>query len=107
MRSATRLVAMLTLLGGGVVLCACDPPAVTIASQRDRSVRYKDIRDGKGREALEGTQIACHYRGYLPDGEKFMDTRKLGRGKAHVWNVGDGTVIAGIDIAVRGMKPGG
>jgi peptidylprolyl isomerase len=36
-----------------------------------------------------------------------MDTRKLGRGKAHVWNVGDGTVIAGIDIAVRGMKPGG
>lgn len=36
-----------------------------------------------------------------------MDTRKKGRGKPHTWRLGDGSVITGIDTAVRGMKSGG
>lgn len=91
----------------GAMGVSCEKPEVAIAGQRDRTVRFTDIRVGNGNEAVEGTQIACHYRGYLPDGTEFMNTRKTGRGRAHVWNVGDGSVIMGIDIAVRGMRPGG
>ena len=107
MRIWRILISFVCLTVISLSMVSCDKPEFAIAGQRDRSVRYTDIKVGSGSEAVEGKQVACHYRGYLPDGEEFMNTRKMGRGKAHVWRIGDGTVIMGIDVAVRGMKPGG
>ena len=58
-------------------------------------VMYKDIKIGKGDEALLGSTVVVHYNGYLTDGTKFDSSRDKGE------------VIEGWDNGVFGMKVGG
>ncbi len=67
-------------------------------------LKVRDIRKGSGLEAKAGYLVRVHYRGMLPDGTEILNTRSR---TSHQWRVGDGTVIAGIDRAVVGMRPGG
>ena len=67
-------------------------------------LKTKDIRKGSGLAAEEGSLVRVHYVGKLPDGKQIVSTRS---NMAHQWRVGDQTVIAGMDRAVRGMRPGG
>ena len=84
---------------------ACDGPDVPLAMARDRQMTMRDVKQGMGTAIGEGSRIEAHYEGRFPDGEVFMSTRKSG--KPHAWTVGDGSVIAGMDEAVRGMRRGG
>lgn len=100
-RAALRLACALCL----ALACAgCDRAEVAITQGRNRGVKIQTTRAGDGPAAREGSQVRVHYKGYLPDGSLFMNTRD--NGKPHVWNIGDGTVILGMDMGVRGMRVG-
>ncbi len=93
----------LALCCGGLALEAgCKP--VDITAPRRPRVYVRTIKEGLGAPAQEGQLVEVHYVGKLPDGTVFMDTHK--KGSPHPWRIGDHTVIAGMDMAVRGMKPG-
>lgn len=95
------------LASAGITTCiiagACQERSVQV--KLDGAVKTTDIREGKGMEAEEGSAVAVAYRGYLPDGEVLVDTYR--DNKVHKFVIGDGTVIPGLDRAVRGMKEGG
>jgi len=90
------------LLGAGVAWPGCE--RVDIQGPRSPKIRVRTIKAGAGAPAQEGQLVEIHYVGKLPDGTVFMDTHK--KGSPHPWRIGDHTVIAGMDMAVRGMKPG-
>ena len=68
-------------------------------------VMYKDIKIGKGDEALLGSTVVVHYNGYLTDGTKFDSSRD--KGEPFEFTLGQGEVIEGWDNGVFGMKVGG
>ena len=53
----------------------------------------------------EGSLITTHYSVKLPDGTTVINTERDGR--SHTFRVGDGTVVEGMDLLVRGMRVGG
>lgn len=77
---------------------------VRITGHRAPRIRIKTIKAGVGARAREGQMVEAHYIGKLPDGTVFMNTRD--KGSPHIWRLGDGTVIAGMNLAVEGMRPG-
>ncbi len=68
-------------------------------------IQTKDIKQGVGLTAKKGSGVSVRYRVKGEDGHVIIDTYK--QGKTHKFNVGDDTVIVGLDLAVIGMKPGG
>lgn len=72
-----------------------------------RAPEVKILADepGAGVAVREGKTVTAHYIGRLPDGSAFLDTRA--KGGPESWEVGAGTVIAGMDEAVLGMRAGG
>ena len=107
-RSGTCLraaAASLVIVLSGAPLGACANDDLPITRGRNRDIQITEVRDGQGPAARDGREISVHYVGMMPDGEVFMTTRRNAR--PHTWIVGDGTVIAGMDIAVRGMAKGG
>jgi FKBP-type peptidyl-prolyl cis-trans isomerase FkpA len=68
-------------------------------------LEFEDLRPGTGRPAENGSYVEVHYRATLPSGRVIIDTYALR--EAHKFTVGDGTVIPGMDAAVRGMRSGG
>jgi peptidylprolyl isomerase len=68
-------------------------------------VMYKDLKVGKGDEALLGTTVVVHYNGYLTDGTKFDSSRD--NGEPFSFTLGKGEVVEGFDDGVFGMKVGG
>lgn len=99
---AVLLVCTVTVaLTGGLAGCGDD---VVVVGHRAPKIRSKTIKKGFGASAKEGQMVGVHYVGKLPDGKVFMDTHS--KGSPHIWRIGDGTVIVGMDMAVRGMKPG-
>ena len=64
-----------------------------------------DIKRGDGVPARQDNEVEVHYTVALPDGKVIIDTRA--KGKSHRFRIGDGTVIPGMDQAVRGMRVGG
>lgn len=68
-------------------------------------VRYKELKIGKGDEALLGSTVVVHYTGYLTDGTKFDSSHD--RDKPLEFTLGKGEVIEGFDDGVFGMKEGG
>jgi hypothetical protein len=61
---------------------------------------YTDILPGDGVEVAAGDSVEIGIQGWLPDGTRIDST-------VAVLRVGAGDVIAGIDAALPGMKPGG
>lgn len=77
----------------------------TIYVRIDRGVNFKDVRVGKGLAVEEGDFVEVHYTVSLPKGKRIIDTRENGR--SHRFTVGDGSVLRGLDVSVRGMRSGG
>jgi peptidylprolyl isomerase len=71
----------------------------------DTGLEYYEVVEGEGPEALPGQQVSVHYTGWLEDGTKFDSS--LDRGSPFVFQLGAGSVIAGWDEGVAGMKVGG
>jgi FKBP-type peptidyl-prolyl cis-trans isomerase len=94
---------VLGLAALGAVSAGCTDR--TVYMRIDRGVHYTDVRVGKGAGAQPGDFIELHYTAKLPDGKRIADTRENGR--SHQFTVGDGSVIRGLDAAVRGMRVGG
>jgi peptidylprolyl isomerase len=68
-------------------------------------LKYHDFTVGDGAEATAGRQVVVHYTGWLTDGTKFDSS--LDRGQPFDFQLGTGSVIAGWDEGVAGMKVGG
>lgn len=90
---------LLATLGG----TGCQDRAISLAM--DGGVKYEEITVGQGTPAAEGMLVGVGYKVMLPDGKVVIDTFEQNR--VHRFVVGDGTVIPGLDIGVRGMKKGG
>jgi len=70
-----------------------------------QSLGIKDVKIGKGKEALKGTQVTVHYVGKLENGTKFDSSRD--RGTPFTFILGEGQVIQGWDKGVLKMREGG
>jgi len=103
-RPAATTLRWLGVAAVALACAGCDRGELPITANRKRSIKIEHVRGGDGPEAREGSQVWVHYTGYMPDGSAFMDTRD--NHKPHVWVVGDGSVIEGVDQAVRGMAKG-
>jgi len=71
----------------------------------DSLIESRDISKGSGLLVVEGSVITTHYTVKLPNGTTVIDTRATG--KSHMFIVGGGTVVSGMDKLVRGMRTGG
>ena len=69
------------------------------------SLQVKDTRVGTGAEASPGRTVSVHYTGTLLDGTKFDSSRD--GGEPFEFQLGTGSVIAGWDEGVKGMRVGG
>ena len=61
-------------------------------------IRILSDKPGMGRAAKNGDVVTIHYRVLLPDGRQVLQDRD------YQFELGAGTVIAGIDEAVLGMR---
>ena len=68
-------------------------------------IYYRDIEEGSGVPATPGREVLMSYIAYLADGTEVDRTPPGARPLA--FKVGDGVVIRGWDLGVRGMKVGG
>lgn len=68
-------------------------------------LRYRDLVLGEGTEARPGRLLQVHYTGWLENGEMFDSSRRGGSTYAFV--LGAGTVVAGWDKGLVGMRVGG
>ena len=97
------------LLAAPLTLVACGHPASEKECEeifaRSAAIELKDVKRGLGIRAEEGNLVEVHYTGRISNGAIVIDTRS--NGKPHRFVIGDGTVIPGMDSAVRGMRPGG
>lgn len=78
---------------------------VTTAS----GLKYIDLVEGQGEEAVSGMTVSVHYTGWLAEngakGRKFDSSRD--RGEPYQVNLGAGRVIRGWEEGLQGMKVGG
>jgi FKBP-type peptidyl-prolyl cis-trans isomerase len=68
-------------------------------------VHWEDLHVGEGSEVVSGSHVSVHYTGRLQDGTKFDSS--LDRGVPFEFVVGRGSVIAGWDEGMLGMRAGG
>ena len=66
---------------------------------------YRDVEVGTGVPASPGREVAITYLAYLPNGREVDRTPPAGPPLRFV--LGNGTVIRGWDLGIRGMKVGG
>ena len=98
---------LLSLLASGSVLLAtmgCSDRTLDVKVKEGLVTRNVEVGDGPA--AKEGSRVEVQYVGTLPDGTPIVDSGDGGK-HGHRWTVGDGTVIEGMDLGVRGMKRGG
>lgn len=75
--------------------------AITTAS----GLTYEDLQAGDGATAKAGDTVSMNYTGWLVDGSKFDSS--LDRKQTFDFQLGAGSVIAGWDEGVAGMKVNG
>jgi len=68
-------------------------------------LKYYDIQEGDGAEAVPGTVVRLHYTGWLEDGTKFDSS--VDRGTPVSFPLGQNAVLPGWEEGVTGMKVGG
>jgi len=68
-------------------------------------LKIEDLVVGTGTEAKSGDTVSVHYTGWLTDGTKFDSS--FNTGQPFQFALGQGSVIAGWDEGVEGMKVGG
>ena len=92
------------LLALGLAACGGgndSPTAVTDSGVVEKT----DLVVGTGAEAGAGDTLTVHYTGWLADGTKFDSS--YDRGTPYTFRLGAGSVIAGWDQGIPGMKVGG
>jgi len=94
-----------TLIFEVEILAALGPPPATLAPTSITELKIEDLVVGDGPEAKAGDTIRVHYTGWLEDDTKFDSS--LDRGEPIEFVLGKGTVIAGWDQGLLGMKVGG
>jgi len=67
-------------------------------------IQYKDMQDGKGKEAKKGDKLRVYYVGQTQDKEVFD---KAITGNGFEFTLGKGEVIKGWDMGCKGMRVGG
>ena len=82
----------------------CQDKSVQVEFDREPEVGVTTLRKGSGAPIVEGKRIELHYTVELENGKVLIDTRANDR--THKMYVGDGTVIAGLDQGIRGMRLG-
>lgn len=83
------------------------PPKLTLADEyisTDSGLEYAILQEGSGNEAKAGDSVSVHYSGWLEDGTLFDSS--IPRGSPFPFTIGQGSVIAGWDEGVTGMKVG-
>ncbi len=68
-------------------------------------IYYRDVEEGTGVPAMPGREVYMTYIAYLADGTEVDRTAPGAR--PLLFKVGEGQVIRGWDLGVRGMKRGG
>lgn len=68
-------------------------------------IYYRDVEEGTGVPAMPGREVLMTYIAYLADGTEVDRTAPGGRPLA--FKVGEGQVIRGWDLGIRGMRTGG
>jgi peptidylprolyl isomerase/FKBP-type peptidyl-prolyl cis-trans isomerase FkpA len=71
----------------------------------ESGLKYEDLVEGTGAEAIAGKTVSVHYTGWLTDGQKFDSSKD--RNDPFAFVLGGGMVIKGWDEGVQGMKVGG
>ncbi|MCX4164072.1 MULTISPECIES: FKBP-type peptidyl-prolyl cis-trans isomerase [Paraburkholderia] len=71
----------------------------------ESGLKYEDLTEGSGAEAVAGKTVSVHYTGWLTDGQKFDSSKD--RNDPFDFVLGGGMVIKGWDEGVQGMKVGG
>lgn len=97
-----RSVALRALLVCLLVMSACadDVPD----EQVTEGLTFADKEEGEGEPAESGDTVTVHYTGTLEDGTEFDSSVD---GEPFTFTLGTGSVIAGWDRGVPGMKVGG
>lgn len=70
-----------------------------------KGLLYRDLVVGEGDEARPGMRVTVHYTGRLPDGTVFDTTKD--DNQLFGFKLGDGRVIRGWELGIRGMRVGG
>lgn len=71
----------------------------------DSGLKYYDLVEGDGEEAVSGNTVTVNYTGWLTDNVKFDSS--FDAGFPFIFTLGAGEVIPGWDEGVAGMKVGG
>lgn len=88
------------------VVFADELNVVPLAMERHPAgLLWRDIEVGTGTPASPGREVRLRYIAYLPDGTE-VDRTPTG-GAPLAFTLGNGTVIRGWDLGVRGMRVGG
>lgn len=105
--SKQGVVVLASLLCVGGLLALWQPSCNTrrIEMSANQAVNWEDEKIGSGVEVREGSLVRVRYWLAMPDGSRVVDL--YAQDKTHPFRVGDGTVITGLDEAVRGMRQGG
>lgn len=108
MRLTIAAAALITIVGAALFLGGSDPPSCseeTVRVEVDEAVlRYRDLECGTGPAARRGDELTVHYRGTLADGREFDSSAD---GEPIRFALGAGTVIAGWEEGLEGMRAGG
>ena len=99
-QNMTRLIKFLA-----IVLLSLTPTISPAFSAETSDVKITDIKVGEGFEALDGMRVSVHYTGWTLDGKQFDSSRESN--KPFGFFLGNGEVIQGWEIGIKGMKEGG
>ncbi len=74
-------------------------------TQAPEGLYFSDPIEGVGEEARLNSRVTIHYLGWFPDGTLFESS--AAEGGPVEFTIGDGRVIRGWDLGIRGMRAGG
>mgnify|MGYP003981841403 CR=1 FL=1 len=89
---------------GSVTMLAEENLLPDVQSSRS-GLNIFELQKGAGAAPVRGDRVTIHCAGRLPSGKVVVDTMK--KGEPRTFQVGDGSVVPGLDEAVRSMQPGG
>ena len=73
---------------------------------QEEGFHIRDVRYGKGKEAVSRADVAIHYKLETVSGTPVRDTRAAGD-EPYTFVIGSGNTIKGMSIGVLGMREGG
>jgi len=75
------------------------------AMQRSGAIYWRDLKEGEGPTARDGSLLTIHYVGWLTDGVEFDSSREAK--EPVTFRMGQRQVIRGWEDGIRGMRAGG